>query len=130
MHQVLTREGEGIDLAAMIVWVEMLPADEHADVAALAVRLGDRRVAWFHDPNRRAGEAIGRALGGEGSLAWDVYLFYGADVEWGDDPPTPDGWAHQLTDDWADPARRRQGQDLELELAALLRAVARKEPPT
>lgn len=127
MHQVLTRQGEGVELAALIVWVEMLPADAHADVGALAAQLKDPRVSWFHDPKRRAGEAIGAALGAGGSSAWDVYLFYGPDVEWKDEAPVPEGWVHQLTDDWADPTRRRQGEGLETELATLMRRVWRKE---
>ncbi len=113
-------------MAAMIVWVEMLPEDERADVSALAVEMSDPRVTWFHDPKRRAGEVIATALGGEGKLAWDVYLFYDGESQWKDAPPTPRGWVHQLTDEWADSDRRRRGDQLETELAALLKTVAGK----
>jgi hypothetical protein len=65
-------------------------------------------------------------LGGEGKLAWDVYLFYDGESQWKDAPPTPRGWVHQLTDEWADSDRRRRGDQLETELAALLKTVAGK----
>ena len=114
-------------MAAMIVWVEMLPEDGGADVSALAKEMNDARVTWFHDPKRRAGEAIAAALGGEGKLAWDVYLFYDGESVWKDRSPIPSGWVHQLTDEWADSARYRRGDQLETELAALLKKVAGKE---
>lgn len=110
----------------MIVWVEMLPEDGRADVSALVEEMNDPRVTWFHDPNRRAGDVIARALGGEGRLAWDVYLFYAAESEWKAGPPTPGGWTHQLTDEWADSSRHRHGEQLDTELAALLKIVAGK----
>ena len=111
----------------MIVWVEMLPEDRGADVSALAKEMDDARVTWFHDPNRRASAAIAAALGGEGQLAWDVYLFYDEDSVWKDCPPAPGGWVHQLTDEWADSTRHRHGDALETELAAILKRIAGRE---
>ena len=111
----------------MIVWVEMLPDDEGADVSALAKEMNDARVVWFHDPKRRAGEEIAAALGGEGKLAWDVYLFYDRESIWKDRSPIPSGWVHQLADEWADSTRYRHGDQLEIELATLLKEAAGKE---
>ena len=110
-----------------MVWVEMLPGDAGADVSALAAASSDPRVTWFHDPKRLAGGAIAAALGGQGKLAWDVYLFYDSQSEWKKDPPVPCGWVHQLSDKWADPARRRRGDELQAELEALLKEVAGKD---
>ena len=33
------------------------------------------------------------------NLAWDVYLLYDKDVTWGDEPPEPSFWMHQLGQD-------------------------------
>jgi hypothetical protein len=111
------------DLAAMIVWIEMLLEDRGADVEILAREMTDPRIQWFHDPTRRAGQAIAPSLGGIDKVAWDVYLFFDAHAEWKDKPPTPHQWVHQLNDPWADPTRRRFENQLEPELARLLKRV-------
>jgi len=123
VHRVLTQGNPDADLAAMIVWIEMLPEDRVADVIALAGEMTDPRIRWFHDPQRRAGRAIAASLGAAGHIAWDVYLFFDPDADWKDKPPRPRQWAHQLGDTWADPTRLRFGDQLEPELARLLRSV-------
>jgi hypothetical protein len=107
----------------MIVWVEMLPEDRGADIEALTREMADPHIRWFHDPKRRAGQSIAASLGAADKVAWDVYLFFDAHAEWKSKPPTPCQWAHQLDDSWADPTRRRFGDQLESELARLLKSV-------
>jgi hypothetical protein len=109
----------------MIVWIEMLREDRQADVQALAVELADPRIRWFHDPRQRAGRAFAVSLGAPGKIAWDTYLFFGAEAEWKTKPPTARQWAHQLSDSWADPSRLRSGDQLEPELRGLLESVLR-----
>ncbi len=123
MHRVLAQEGPEVDLVALIVWVEMLPEDRQADVETLAGEMTDPRTRWFHDPKRRAGRAIATSLGATGKVAWDVYLFFDAQAEWKNQPPTPPLWVHQLSDSWADPTRHRFGDQLEPELGRLLKSV-------
>jgi hypothetical protein len=120
VHQLLVKEAPNASLAAMIVWVEMLPEDKDADLTALSDHMYDPRVRWFHDPLRRAGKAIATALGAPDKTAWDVYLFFDRDVQWKGGPPQPRGWTHQLGDTWADPDRYRAGEQLSVELASLL----------
>ena len=123
MHRVLAHEEPDTALAAMIVWIEMLSEDRVADVEALAREMTDPRIQWFHDPKRRAGQSIATSLGNPDKVAWDVYLFFDAHAEWKDHPPMPRQWVHQLDDPWADPTRRRFGDQLEPELARLLKSV-------
>ena len=120
---MLAKGNPDADLAAMIVWIEMLPEDRVADVIALAGEMTDPRIRWFHDPKRRAGRAIAASLGAAGHVAWDVYLYFDPDAEWKDKPPAPRQWTHQLSDTWADPTRLRFGDQLEPELANLLKGV-------
>jgi len=108
----------------MIVWVDMLPKDNSADLGALVDEMNNPHFWWFQDPNRRAGRTVAASLGAEGSIAWDIYLFYSGDAEWKDGLPQPRGWVHQLDDPWADPARHKHGDQLEPELAKLLQEVA------
>jgi hypothetical protein len=125
VHKVLALENQAVNLAAMIVWIEMLPEDGAADVKALAGEMADPRIRWFHDPKRRVGRAIATSLGATGEIAWDVYLFFGADAEWKQQPPAPNQWIHQLGDTWADPTRHRFGDQLEPEIRSLLKSMLR-----
>ena len=110
----------------MIVWIEMLPEDKEANTTALASEMSDPRIRWFHDPRHRAGRAIATSLGGIGQIAWDVYLFFDAGVEWEEQLPASSHWTHQLSDAWADPTRLHFGDQLEPELNRLLKTIPRQ----
>ena len=99
----------------------MLPADS-AITAKLSARIiRDPRARQFYDPDHLAGKAIAEGLGGKDKIAWDIYLFYAAGDEWGDCPPTPTDWAHQLVGAaWADNARHHSGDDLFKELRRIM----------
>jgi hypothetical protein len=102
------------DLYPAMVWIGMLPDDtEEAARAMTASMPSHPRVQHFYDPDRRAGQAIARQLGGPGAVAWDIYLFYGKGREWTVEPPLPSRWMHQLADStWADAAHYHKGDDL------------------
>jgi hypothetical protein len=55
-------------------------------------------------------------VGWQGSVAWDIYLFYAPDKKWTNEPPIPEYWMHQLTDSWATKDKYRTGNDLKDEL--------------
>jgi len=94
----------------------MLQGNGEATAQESARIIEDPRVRHFHDPERRAGRALAASLGGQGKVAWDIYLFYAKGGEWIEDPPRPTDWMHQLSASWADPARLRAGDDLVEEL--------------
>jgi hypothetical protein len=54
---------------------------------------------------------------GDDQPAWDVYLAYGRDAEWRNEPPVPAYWMHQLR---LDPERRLDGDRLAAEITKLL----------
>lgn len=88
-----------------VAWIHMLDSDS-AEAAREAARIfDDVRVRQFHDPERRAGKAIAASLGGQGKIAWDIYLFYASGSDWSARPPVPAEWVHQLSADWADQTR-------------------------
>jgi hypothetical protein len=84
----------------------------------------DQRVCHFYDPEKRSGIAIAQGLGAEeGMVAWDMYLFYENGREWGEIPPSPSTWMHQLKgSSWADSAHYRSGDDLIEALHAAMKA--------
>lgn len=91
-------------------------ADTEAAAEASAQRLDDPRVRHFHDPvsTHLAGKAFAEGLIAKGrGVAWDIYLFYGKDAEWGDGPPAPTEYLHQLGGGRrADAKQFRTGADL------------------
>ena len=100
----------------------MLPGDSARTARAATALISDTRACHYFDPERRAGRAIASRMGGEGKIAWDMYLLFAPGVAWEDEPPLPLDWAHQLGDAaWADPARCHRGEDLIATLENLLR---------
>jgi hypothetical protein len=97
----------------------MLEADSEETARESAPIVIDPRFRHFHDPERRLGRVIAQRLGGEGRVAWDIYLFFAEGAEWLEDPPTPTDWIHQLSASWADPARLRFGDGLVRALRAI-----------
>jgi hypothetical protein len=126
VHRVLAQGNPDAGLAAMIVWIEMLAEDKEADITALAREMSDPRIRWFHDPRHRAGRAIATSLGGTSQIAWDVYLFFDAGVEWEKQLPAPRHWTHQLSDAWADPTRLHFNDQLAPELDRLIKTILRQ----
>lgn len=94
------------------------------EAARKAVRkFKDTRVKQFYDPNQTVGRAIAESLGNDGKIAWDFYLFYPAPSEWGDLPPVPEAYFHQLRDSWADQNRLFEKNLLKIKLNETMKAL-------
>jgi hypothetical protein len=62
----------------------MLMPDTNPEVADLLV---DERARHYWDAKTRLGRYVAELLGeGDGTPAWDIYLVYGPDAMWGDEP--------------------------------------------
>jgi hypothetical protein len=119
------------DISIVIVWIDMLENDYEATARRAAAGFApDGRVRHFHDPRRMAGRAIAAGLGAtEGQVAWDIYLFYGPDSQWTEDPPAPAHWVHQLADStWADAGRYHTEEHLVQELNRATKEVTGQQP--
>jgi len=105
VHEILIKEFPQINIEIIIVWIDMLAADNAITANEAAKIFQDDNVIQFYDPNRLVGKAIADSLGANNAVGWDIYLFYKAESIWGEKPPLPLTWAHQLDDLWADPTR-------------------------
>ena len=103
----------------------MLHGDMEETARKSARIIEDPRVRHFHDPENRSGKAIAQSLGGQGAVAWDVYLFFAEGSEWVEDPPPPTDWKHQLSADWADPMRLHVREDLVATLHRTMKELTR-----
>ncbi len=125
MHQAITDGFPSARIGIAVVWVNILAADTEGAARSAARTLVDPRAQHFYDGERRVGRAVAESLGGQGEVAWDMYLFYGPGQEWEELPPRPVAWAHQLAGDaWADPRRYHRGQELIAELRRLMQNLA------
>ncbi|MBI3287633.1 MAG: hypothetical protein HYZ68_06250 [Chloroflexi bacterium] len=116
-------------ISVSIVWINMLGSDTEDAARRWAPTIEDPRARHFYDPQRRAGRAIAQSLGGQGKIAWDIYLFYDKDSEWNEGPPMPIDWVHQLTgSSWADAARYHVGDRLAEKLRETMKRLTEARP--
>ncbi len=87
------------DLAVHVVWTPVLGSDKRSSVdRAHKLFIDDPRAVQYWDGDQDLGKAYGTIveLPNGRELAWDIYFVYAAGVEWGEKPPMPDDWQHQL----------------------------------
>ena len=77
------------------VWVPMLWIDSKASVPQATRRFDDSRVSQYWDSKAETTRAFSSSLQ-INSPAWDVYLLFGPDAEWKEQPPAPAFWMDQL----------------------------------
>jgi hypothetical protein len=80
---------------AYIVWLPIFGGDFKGASQELSKSFPDKRLSYFLDPDSLTGELWKPVLKLD-DIAWDVYLLYGPDAQWGKEPPAPDYWMHQL----------------------------------
>ena len=87
-------------------------------------RLPDERISHYWDAQGELVEKYRPILptkmvdSNDYARAWDVYLLFGPETEWKDEPPTPNFWMHQL---WGvDPKNKFDGGTLATEVKRLL----------
>lgn len=81
---------------AYIIWLPIFGGDFKGEAHKLSNSFRDKRVSYFLDPTSETGKQWERVLKTERVIAWDVYLLYGPDADWQDEPSLPDFWMHQL----------------------------------
>ena len=83
-------------IRAYIVWLPILGGDFNGEARKLSISFPDKRVIYYLDPKSQTGLQWERVLKTERLLAWDVYLLYGPDAQWNEEPEQPAFWMHQL----------------------------------
>ena len=97
-HTVLEAIGDA-SLRAYVAWVPILPEDTETPDEETQALVSDARASHFWDEQRALTRIFSTLLGlPEEWPAWDVYLAYPPGARWGDAPPKPSFWHHQLGD--------------------------------
>ena len=105
------------EISVAVVWIDILRGDNREEALKATERfIDDPRVKFFYDYKRVTGESFMKSvpeLDESQTLAWDIYMFYGADAEWaGELPPRPDTHMYQLGGDRGTLPRNIRGKDL------------------
>jgi hypothetical protein len=79
-----------------VIWDPIFGGNFEGAAKELSYRFPDKRISYFKDPDSLAGKQWKQVLKLDNEIAWDVYFLYGADAQWGNEPPQPDFWMHQL----------------------------------
>ena len=105
-------------LTVYVVWTPVLREDDRQAAVKAIGKVPDERAIHFWDADKSLGFSLGRTvtLPRERQFAWDVYFVFDADVEWGDGPPQPADWMHQLGTD----ERKLDGEKLRNAVESLL----------
>jgi hypothetical protein len=95
--QALTRI-DSQKLKVYVVWIKKLIFDSRSAALGAMTQMPDRRTRHFWDPSGSLGRAYGKILDlpGKRRFAWDVYLVFDGKTRWGEAPPVPAFWMHQL----------------------------------
>lgn len=79
-----------------------MKTDDFESSVAAREAIADRRAVHYWDADQSLGKAFKSVVTlpeSNDTLAWDIYFVYEPGVSWGDDPPGPSAWWHQLAFD-------------------------------
>jgi hypothetical protein len=101
---VLEKVGDP-QLRVYVVWLPIQPQAKMGLGGSAAqresTRVADPRAAHFYDSDAWLGRVFRETIGlPEGSPAWDVFFVFDRDARWGEQPPEPAFWMHQLSARW------------------------------
>ena len=105
-------------LEVFVVWIPEIRTDSYEASLQSRSLIPDPRAKHYWDGGQALGDAMAPVMGMRARMAWDVYLTYDADAEWGDVPPEPSNWLHQKSSE--EPALYLDAEKLEAILRSAL----------
>jgi hypothetical protein len=118
VQTVLDKQREAA-IDVLVVWIPAIAGDDYAAANRAVNKIPDERARHYWDGSQGLGEAFAPVLGIRSRMAWDVYLLFGADADWGEIPPAPAEWLHQLVGE--DPDKKLSEELLEEAIAKVAR---------
>ncbi len=103
------------DINVIIIWTNMVDTDDQSTAYKAASLFKDPSIIQFFDSENSFGDIVARRLNPQGSKAWDIYMFFDSDTQWGKEFPRPFEYAHQLNSPaypWADKTKYFCGNEL------------------
>ena len=108
-------------LKLYVVWTPVLLEDDRPSAVQAIGHVSDKRAVHFWDADKSLGHSLGKivTLPRERKLAWDVYFAFDPKATWGEGPPQPATWMHQLGSD----ERKLDGDRLRVAVEELLQGL-------
>ena len=103
------------NISVIIVWTNMLKADDKENAYKAASMFKDPSIVQYFDAENKFGDLVAKRLNAKGEKAWDIYMFFDKEDQWGNSIPRPFDYAHQLSESlhpWADNTKYFCGNDL------------------
>ena len=103
------------DISVIIVWTNMLKADDKDNAFKAASMFKDPSIVQYFDADNKFGDIVAKRINPKAEKAWDIYMFFDKDDQWTNAIPRPFEYAHQLSEDlhpWADQTKYFCGKDL------------------
>lgn len=103
------------DISVIIVWTNMLKADDKDNAFRAASMFKDPSIVQYFDAENKFGDIVAQRLNPKGEKAWDIYMFFDKEDQWSNSMPRPFEYAHQLSESlhpWADQTKYFCGKDL------------------
>ena len=103
------------DISVIIVWTNMLKADDKDNAFRAASMFKDPSIVQYFDAENKFGDIVAQRLNPKGEKAWDIYMFFDKEDQWSNSMPRPFEYAHQLSESlhpWADQTKYFCGEDL------------------
>jgi len=114
------------DIDVIIVWTSMVKTDDQSAAYKAASLFKDQSIIQFFDSENLFGDIVARRLNPQGNKAWDIYMFFDGDTQWGKEFPRPFEYAHQLHSPaypWADKTKYFCGNELTKRLDEIINAL-------
>ena len=88
-------------LKLYVVWTPVLLEDDRQAAVQAIGYVSDERAVHFWDADKSLAYSLEKivTLPRKRPLAWDVYFVFDPQATWGDRPPKPATWMHQLGTD-------------------------------
>jgi|GEM_PF-149639 len=85
------------NISVIIIWTNMVKTDDQRSAYKAASLFNDSNVIQFFDSGNKFGDIVAQRLNPRGKKAWDIYMFFDKNTQWGKDFPRPFDYAHQLS---------------------------------
>ena len=108
-----------------VVWTPVLREDDRRAAVAAIGHVSGGRAEHFWDADKSLAFSLGKivTLPRERKLAWDVYFVFDPKATWGNGPPKPSTWMHQLGTD----KRTLDGDKLRASVEDLLKGLEKPD---